>query len=270
MNYWPAFKTNLRETYEPLLAYFEASMEVARAYARQEVEKYHPELLEEDCGWAMAHRLNAWARLHDPERSYRLLQTLLAKGTLPNLWDTHPPFQIDGNFGGSAGIAEMLMQSHEGYIHLLPACPTAWANGSFKGLVARGGIEVDASWSQGKPEIISLRPQRAQTCRLLLADPAAWTLSPAVETTHNNGILSFEAEAETEYQLIRNDGCRRLMMPVSPMPCSPPSIMTATLCGPAPMVTWACRRSCPAEIWLQIICDSQIQGFLAISSFLLA
>ena len=162
-------------------------------------------------GWSMGWKMNFWARLHDGDHAYKLLVDLLRPcvdrktnmtnggGTYPNLFCAHPPFQIDGNFGGCAGIAEMLLQSQAGQIELLPALPSAWKNGSFKGLKVRGGGEVSAKWKEGRLTEAGLKALVSDSFRIKLpVDSANMSIKvnqKAVSLPVVDGMLVVELQA---------------------------------------------------------------------------
>jgi alpha-L-fucosidase 2 len=122
-------------------------------------------------GWAIAWRINLWARLRDAEHTHGVIKLLLDPSrTYPNMFDAHPPFQIDGNFGGANGIVEMLLQCVDGEIEILPALPRAWPTGSVRGLRARGGFEIDIAWRDGELVSASLRGSPGGTATLRYRD----------------------------------------------------------------------------------------------------
>jgi alpha-L-fucosidase 2 len=149
-------------------------------------------------GWSLAWKVNHWARLLDGDRAFTLLKNLLqlvdtanpnyrgGGGVYANLFDAHPPFQIDGNFGVTAGMIEMLVQSHAGEIHLLPALPKAWPNGHIHGVRARGGFEIDLEWSNGTPTRGELRSTLGGVARLRTSVPIAVTGTAARPATGPN------------------------------------------------------------------------------------
>ncbi|HAV13752.1 MAG TPA: hypothetical protein DCX06_09745 [Opitutae bacterium] len=140
-------------------------------------------------GWAMAHRMICWARLNSGKRSLELYQKFLANKIGENLWSLHPPFQIDGNFGMMAGVVEMLLQSHQGYIEPLPALPEAWQNGSYSGLVARGNFEISVTWKDRALNELSLHSRSGKDCQLKYSG-----LTSASVVDSNGNSVAFTSE----------------------------------------------------------------------------
>ncbi|MCR2807047.1 glycoside hydrolase family 95 protein [Paenibacillus soyae] len=159
-------------------------------------------------GWSRAWIINLWARLEDGEQAYDNLRALLEHSTLPNLFDNHPPFQIDGNFGGTAGIGEMLLQSHAGCIHLLPALPGAWPSGHARGLRARGGFELSIAWRDGRLSEASIRADRSAPCAIRVTEEVVVEDGSGHAVSVERGgedTIRWVVRARETYRLIRAD-----------------------------------------------------------------
>ena len=161
------------------------------------------ERTDESTGWALAHRLNAWARTGDGNHAYKLVAELIGNKTNPNLWDEHPPFQIDGNFGATSGIAEMLLQSHEGYIHILPALPDWWHSGKVSGLTARGAFDVDIEWKDSVPSKVRIKSLKGNRIKIkaVFSDNVRVICGEFVDYELNDNIVEFDSCKNSVYEI---------------------------------------------------------------------
>jgi len=151
----------------------------------------------------MAWKINLWARLLDGDRAYKLLAALIREGTYPNMFDAHPPFQIDGNFGAISGIMEMLVQSQLGRISLLPALPKAWPEGRITGICLPGGFTIDISWAQGRLSEAIIHSRLGGECRIQCREPVGvFDGGRQVQVRSlENGIYAFAADKNQVYRV---------------------------------------------------------------------
>jgi alpha-L-fucosidase 2 len=155
----------------------------------------------EGTGWSRSWITNFYSRLHDADNAFLNYSNLILKCAAPNLFDLHPPFQIDGNFGGAAAFLEMLMQSHEDGIYFLPALPKQWRDGFLSGIRARGGFTVDMKWQQGKMQNATIRALSSGNCRIITQQKIIVTDKNGKKCNlkNANGIYEFNTIKNTRY-----------------------------------------------------------------------
>lgn len=187
-------------------------------------------------GWGLAYRLNLWARTGDGNHSYKIVNSLLNTATYPNLFDTHAPFQIDGNFGATAGITEMLLQSEDELVEILPAICDAWSEGSYEGLVARGNFEIDCTWKNKKATGVLVKSNAGGTLRLKGIDAISIKDLDGneIEYTYKDGVYEFETEKGVSYYFKSEEGPDATVKPTATPTAVPSDTPTPTV---RPMAT---------------------------------
>ena len=165
-------------------------------------------------GWSKSWKISFWARLHDGNHAYKLVRELLkltgmegtnytsGGGSYPNLLCAHPPFQIDGNFGGTSGMAEMLLQSHDGLLNILPALPDDWASGEIKGLKAQGGFEVDITWKNKKVTSLVITSLLGGNCKLKLPNKLKLEGKTRLVSSKDLSVFDFITAKGKRYSLV--------------------------------------------------------------------
>lgn len=178
-------------------------------------------------GWGLAARLNLWARTGDGNHSYKLVNALLGSATYPNLFDTHAPFQIDGNFGGTAGITEMLLQSNAGKVELLPALPDAWNEGSYEGLVARGNFEVSVEWSNKTADYAEITSKAGEA---LVLDKDYIAVEKIKDSNGND--VTYSSNEDGDYVIETTEGVTYQFYTTDNVPTPTPSDQPTATPGP--------------------------------------